>query len=195
MVPRIALFAFSGVVLFTAAIRAGGFKDDCQARRDWPEPYMTQDRAAAQDPFCAMIARGWEQQNMLFDQHFEEGNARLSEAGRLKVRWILLQAPSQHRVIYVHQGLDAPATAQRVDTVQHLVLQTVPDAVSVPIVVTALDPMENSADRIDRVNRKFLEMQPAPILPKMGGGAAGGSTGGSSGGSTGGAGGGGGTPP
>ena len=30
---------------------------------------------------------------MLFDQHFEEGNSRLSEAGRLKVRWILLQAP------------------------------------------------------------------------------------------------------
>ena len=54
-----------------------------------------------------------------------------------------------------------------------------------------LDPMENSADRIDRVNRKFLEMQPPPILPKIGGGAAGGSTGGSSGGSTGGAGGGG----
>ena len=77
-----------------------------------------------------------------------------------------------------------------------MVMQTVPEAAGIPIVVTTLDPMENSADRIDRVNRKFLEMAPPPILPKMGGGGTGsGGGGGGSSGSTGGAGGGGGGAP
>jgi uncharacterized membrane protein YgcG len=196
MVPRTALLALFPALLSATVAVAGGLMDDYHARTNWPEPFMTQDRAAAQDPFCAMVAKGWEQQNMLIDQHFEEGNGRLSESGRLKVRWIVLQAPAQHRVIYVHQAMDAPATAQRVDTVQRMVMQTVPEAAGIPIVVTTLDPMENSADRIDRVNRKFLEMAPPPILPKMGGGGTGsGGGGGGSSGSTGGAGGGGGGAP
>jgi hypothetical protein len=106
---------------------------------------------------------------MLVDQHFEEGNTRLNESGRLKVRWIMFQAPSQHRVIYVHQAMDAPTTALRVDAVQQLVLQTGADPSGVPVLVTTLDPADNPADRIDIVTRKFRDMAPAPVLPKSGG--------------------------
>jgi hypothetical protein len=186
MVPRNAFFALFGAAMLVTAAQAQGLVDDYHARNRWPEPYESVDRAAAQSPFFAMVAKGWEQQNMLVDQHFEEGNNRLSESGRLKVRWILLQAPAQHRVIYLHQALDAPATSQRVDAVQRLVLQTVADPLNVPILVTTLDPVENSAERIDLVNRNFLKMSPPPILPKLGGGQTGGGSSGAGGGGTGG---------
>ncbi len=181
-----ALLAALAAVMLATSARAGWFSDFChscnddiQRRNCWPEPYLSADREAAQAPFCAMIAKGWERQNMLVDQHFEEGNTRLNEAGRLKVRWILFQAPTPHRAIYVHQTIDNQTTALRVDAVQQLVVQAGVDPSSVPILVTTLDPADNPADRIDIVTRKFRDMAPPPLLPK-GGGSDSGSSGSSS---------------
>jgi hypothetical protein len=179
MFARTAFLAVLGAALAAAVARADGLGDDCH-RMGWPEPYLSLDRQAAQSPYCAMIAKGWEHQNMLVDQHFDESNTRLSESGRLKVRWILLQTSSLHRVIYIHQAPEPQATAMRMDAVQRLVFQTVSDPLNVPIMVSTLDPIDNPADRIDQVNRNFEKMMPAPVLPKSSG-TSGGQDGGSGG--------------
>ena len=91
---------------------------DFQRRRCWPEPFIYQDREMALAPYFTMVSRGWELQNMLADHHFLAGTTQLTEAGRLKIYWILMEAPPQHRVIYVHRSLRPEETIGRVEAVR-----------------------------------------------------------------------------
>ena len=67
---------------------------DIMQRNRWPEPYTVCDQAAAVAPYCVMVTNGWRRQNMLGEYHFLPGTSLLTEAGRMKVRWILTPAPS-----------------------------------------------------------------------------------------------------
>ena len=80
-----------------------------------------------------MVSNGWRKQNMLADHHFADESGVLTEAGRMKVRWILTEAPRHHRTIYVHRDEDAEVTAARIDYVQQLAAETQPLIVRVDI--------------------------------------------------------------
>ena len=67
---------------------------DVKRRQCWPEPFVAPDRATVRSPFVTQVANGWRRQNMLGEFHFQPGSQDLTEAGRLKVRWILPYAPS-----------------------------------------------------------------------------------------------------
>lgn len=167
----IAILALSVAAAFPAAGRAEwlcnfsrSVVQDWQRRNCWPEPFNAWDRAAAQEPFSAMVANGWQQQNLLGDYHFREGTSELTEAGRLKVRWILLEAPEQHRVIYVHRSLSEDETAQRVASIQRCAAECHQPAAQ--IMMTNLSPQGWPAERIDTINRKLQATVPDPRLPK-----------------------------
>jgi hypothetical protein len=138
---------------------------DFKRRNCWPEPFICPDRAAVQEPFMVMVARGWERQNLLWDQFFEQGRPDLNEAGRLKVHWILTEAPSQHRVIYL-QRCDRPEqTAARVAAVRQYAAQISQGQSDPAIVETNIAPPGTPAERIDVINRKFITTLPDPKLP------------------------------
>jgi hypothetical protein len=183
---RYSVAALLGLAMFATTTQAGWLDDwlrsipqDFASRNAWPEPIVQSDRQVTQTPYEAMTARGWERQNMLVDYHFEDGSLHLTEAGRLKVRWILTEAPPQHRVIYIHRGEDVQQTTLRVATVQALVPQIAPEAAGVPILVTTLSSEGNPADRVQFVNTEFAKSQPKPqLLSSSGGGSGGSSSGG-----------------
>jgi len=141
---------------------------DFKRRNCWPQPFVDWDRADAAEPFSAMVENGWRQQNLLGDYHFREGTTELTEAGRLKVRWILLEAPEQHRVIYVHRTLSEADTAARVMAVQRCAAEY--HQPSPQIVTTDISPYGWPAERIDTLNRKYQATIPDPRLPKSSGG-------------------------
>ena len=91
---------------------------DFKRRNCWPEPFVYPDRLAVREPFVVMVENGWRSQNMIGDQHFDAATGQLTEAGRLKIRWIINEAPPQHRTIYVYRAVDPQETAARVDSVQ-----------------------------------------------------------------------------
>ena len=78
---------------------------DTKRRNCWPKPFVCPDRQAVRAPFVVMVNNGWRFQNMLGDHHFASDTGELNEAGRIKVRWILTQAPQQHRSVYVYKAL------------------------------------------------------------------------------------------
>jgi hypothetical protein len=131
-----------------------------------------------------MITNGWELQNLLIDQYFEDNGTRLTEAGRVRVRWIAFEAPPQHRIIYVHRSTVPEETAARVMVVQSYAAQVLHGQPLPPILESNASVEGWPAERVDIINKKFLQSIPAPLLPAASQG--GGSTGGS-GGSTGGA--------
>ncbi len=147
----------------------GGFLErlaqDYGQRNQWPFPYVCPDREAVWAPFAIMVHNGWRRQNMLCEEHFKEGTAELTEAGRLKIQRIMTEVPAPHRTIYVRRAESPEATAARIQAVQELAARFSPDG-SPPVVhETTVAPAGWSAERLDKINRKFLEAVPPPQLP------------------------------
>lgn len=146
---------------------------DFQRNNCWPEPFLAPDRLAARAPFALMVNNGWRRQNMLAEHHFEDGSATLNEAGELKTRWTMTQAPLEHRTIYVHRANTPQQTAERIETVRQYAAQFA-DSGQPPVVLeTAVDASGWPATRVDMIDRRWLETVPDPRLPEAdsGGGA------------------------
>ena len=147
-------------------------KRDFYRNNAWPEPFIWPDRQATLAPFGVMIHNGWRMQNTLGPYHFREGTNELTEAGQLKVMWILTEAPAQHRTIFVERGQTAEATARRIRTVQNTVVRLAPEAP--PAVFETIIPARGwPADQVDATNRQYLNTVPSPRLPAATGGGSG----------------------
>ena len=145
---------------------------DIKRRNCWPEPFVHADRATVRAPFCVMVANGWRRQNMLGEFHFEPATGQLTEAGRLKVRWILTACPDQHRLIYVHAAEQDEETSARIAAVQQLAARIAPNDVP-PVMPTSIADDGWPADQVDLIGRKFQSSTPPPRLPAATGGTSG----------------------
>ncbi len=136
---------------------------DTKRRQCWPEPFNGADRATVRSPFMIQVANGWRRQNMLGEFHFEPGSGQLTEAGRLKVRWILTTGPQQHRFLYVHMAENNEETAARIAAVLQLANQITPNDVP-PVMPTSIADEGSPADKVDLIGRKYQSTTPSPRL-------------------------------
>lgn len=134
----------------------GCLADDVRRRQCWPEPFLSADRATATAPFAIQVANGWRKQNMLGEFHFEQGTGQLTEAGRLKIRWILQTGPKQHRLIYVHSAETFEETESRMAAVEQLASRIAPGDMP-PILSTNIADQGWPADQVDSIGRQFRE--------------------------------------
>jgi hypothetical protein len=142
---------------------------DTKRRNCWPEPFNCPDRQAVRAPFAIMVNNGWRRQNMLGEFHFEPTTGQLTEAGKLKIRWIVYEAPEQHRSIYVHIAKTTEETAARMEAVNLLVSTLVPQGEMPQIMQTAIADDGAPADRVDMIGRKYQSSTPVPRLPSPNG--------------------------
>jgi hypothetical protein len=149
---------------------------DVKRRQCWPEPFAGADRAATRAPFVIQVANGWRRQNMLGECYFEPVTGQLNEAGRRKVRWILVAGPQQHRLIYVHTAENSEETAARMAAVQQLASKIAPTDIP-PIMQTSISDEGWPASQVDLIQRKFQSTTPPPRLPNPTGGSSSGTTG------------------
>jgi hypothetical protein len=145
-----------------------GVARDIKRRNCWPQPFVCPDRQAIRSPLNIMVSNGWRRQNMLGDHHFEE-DGKLTDAGRIKIRWILTEAPQHHRTIYVRRATTAEVTAARIDSVQQLAALIVPEGELPAVLETSIPAQGWPAARVDAIGRKFEATIPDPRLPDASG--------------------------
>ena len=143
---------------------------DFKRNNCWPDPFVQMDRESVRLPFQAMVVNGWRKQNLLSEHHFEEDTARLTQAGEIKVYWILSQVPPQHRTIFVQRAQNGDITTARVDAVQQTALRYVPAGELPEVVETNLPTDGRPAEVVDSINRAFNKNAKLPILPASSGG-------------------------
>lgn len=131
----------------------------------WPAQFVEQDRANAAAPFDIMIRNGWRRQNLLGSHHFNEDCTQLTQAGKLRVQWILTQAPAEHRQLFVERSLNAEMTENRVATVNDFATTVVRDGYALPAQETHIVSDGRPAVTVDFVNTQFRENMPTPTLP------------------------------
>jgi len=138
---------------------------DTKRRNCWPAPFECPDRQMVRAPFVIMVNNGWRRQNMLGDFYFEPTTGQLTEAGKLKIRWIIYEAPEQHREIYVHIGKNPEETEARLAAVNAQAASLAPQGEIPPIMQTSISDAGTPADRVDMIDRKYQASMPAPRLP------------------------------
>lgn len=131
----------------------------------WPKPFAYADRQVTRAPFGLMVQKGWQRQNVLGEHHFSLATGGLSEAGRLKVRWIVQEVPRPHRAIYVQRADSPQETAARIDAVQNLTLQLVQNDDLPPVLETKMSTGWWPSAQVDNIGRRFAESAPEPRLP------------------------------
>jgi len=142
------------------------FYRDTKRRNCWPEPFTAPERAAVRAPFATMVINGWRRQNLLSSHYFDSSTGNLNEAGVLKVRWIINEAPQQHRIVYVRTADTQEETSRRLAIVQEQVVQiTPPDAIAVPVLLTSISDEGWPAERVDAISRSYQKSIPTPRLP------------------------------
>lgn len=131
----------------------------------WPEQFVEPDRRAAAAPFEIMVRNGWRRQNLLGGHHFSDDGTQLTQAGKLRVQWILTQNPAQYRQVFVERAVNEGTNEARLATVNDFATQFEDgslDSAQQTHIVSDGRP----AVTVDFVNTKFRENMPIPTLPQ-----------------------------
>ncbi|MEQ1825674.1 MAG: hypothetical protein ABL921_06990 [Pirellula sp.] len=129
----------------------------------WPQPFRGADANSVMAPFEIMRSNGWREHNTVGTPLFSTEHC-LSEAGLLKVQWIVTQAPQNQRVVYVKTGRTSEETAARVESVQLAVSQLIPTGPLPQILTTEIEPTTSSGSYQTVVHRALVKTTPTPRL-------------------------------
>jgi len=137
----------------------------------WPHPYVMPARNSVNVMYEAMISNGWRRQNLLGKHHFDNETQQLTQAGQLKVKWILTQTPPRRRNIFVERGANESLTEKRIESIQQYAAKLSPSAGLVSVTDTHLVAEGHPASAVDAMFTGYQTNKPAPVLPAPNNGA------------------------
>jgi hypothetical protein len=170
---RYRVFATAVVVsLSTSAVAMAGWhefwhgaKTDYRRTTEWPYPFKCADQMAVRAPFEIMKDNGWRRENTLGHEMFTFENNELTSAGVHKVKWIVTQAPIHRRTVWVLRADSEESTTARVDQVQQLVQNILPEGALPEVLVSDRPPGGISGQYLDAIDRSMRSSVPPPRLP------------------------------
>jgi hypothetical protein len=154
---------------YTCSADQQSFKESFAQNVMWPTQYVMQPRNSICTTFELMANNGWRRQNLLGRYHFQPDSTELSDAGRLKVQWILTQTPPHRRQVFVERAVTQDETTQRVASVQQWAedLSFIDGVAAVN--ETHIIDYGRPAGAVDAIFTGFSANQPPPVLPQGGG--------------------------
>ncbi|QDU90102.1 hypothetical protein Pla175_35020 [Pirellulimonas nuda] len=180
--PTLAMLAAPCLAAMSLAAPAQAFWLDCFCdhvregyceNSHWPSPYLCPDRKYAAAPFDIMVRNGWRQQNLMGAHHFHPETCELTDAGKIKIRWIMTQAPPEYRQVFVERSNEPEHTEQRIAKVQDFSTQVSTDGVPAMVTETHLVSQGRPATVVDSVNTRFQDNMKPPVLPASTAGSTG----------------------
>ncbi|MGI9427958.1 MAG: hypothetical protein ACR2NM_04830, partial [Bythopirellula sp.] len=124
--------------------------------------------------YNAMINNGWRRQNLLGNYHFNEQTNELTDAGKLKVNWILSQAPLQRRSVFVQRAGEEVTTTARIAAVHDYAGNMSPSVGQVDVNDTHIVAEGHAASSVDNVFVGYEANRLPPVLPDPSGNGGGG---------------------
>ena len=140
-----------------------------RANVQWPAQYVPAARRSVYSAYAAMTNNGWRRQNLLGGYHFDPETNELTQAGKLKVNWILTQTPQHRRSVFVERGATMEQTASRVASINNWAGNISPAVGPVEINDTHIVAEGHPAGSVDSIFVGFQTNQRPPVLPAVGG--------------------------
>ncbi len=189
---NVKLFAGALVVLISACSSSNGqhgcrhqrcgdhpspsekFHAGYHANVHWPKIYIPPARSAVCQTYNAMVNNGWRRQNLLGDYHFNKETHELTNAGKLKVNWILSQAPMQRRNVFVQRAGEEVSTTARIAAVHDYAGKMSPSVGEIDVNDTHIVAEGHPAASVDSVFVGYENNRLPPVLPASTGTGGGG---------------------
>lgn len=130
----------------------------------WPWPYVCDDRRYVRAISQEQINNGWTSETTLYSYHFDEHSNELTESGRLHLRWILENAPPQHRAVYV-QNTSAELNQIHLASVQKAATEIAGEGNVPAISLRVTSPLGRPALEVDAIRRAEIGSIPEPRIP------------------------------
>jgi len=146
------------------------FRSGYDANVQWPRHYIPPARRSICATYDAMISNGWRRQNLLGEYHFNQDTDELTNAGKLKVNWILSQAPVQRRNVFVQRGSEELQTTARIASVHDYAGNMSPSVGQVDVNDTHIVAEGHPAGSVDSVFVGYEANRLPPVLPASSGG-------------------------
>lgn len=131
----------------------------------WPDPFNEMDAMGVITPFEAMKQNGWVLHNTIGPHQFRDGDGALTTSGQKKLAWIVTQAPTSRRQVYIVRASNQQETESRVNSVRELLTQFQVDGPEPTVWLTNRVPSSAPGDWATKVNRTWLEELAPPKLP------------------------------
>lgn len=149
---------------------ANAFRAGYDFNVQWPRVYIPPARRSVCATYNAMVNNGWRRQNLLGNYHFDKETNELTTAGKLKVNWILSQAPVQHRNVFVQRGNKELQTTARIAAVHEHAGGMSPSVGQVDVNDTHIVAEGHLASSVDSIFVGYEANRLPPVLPTSTGG-------------------------
>jgi len=146
------------------------YRANYDANVHWPKIFIPPARRSVCSTYDAMINNGWRRQNLLGNYHFNQDTNQLTDAGKLKVNWILSQAPQHRRSVFVQRGAEQLQTTARIAAVHEHTAGLSPAIGAVNVNDTHIVAEGNLASSVDSVFVGYEANRLPPVLPASTGG-------------------------
>ncbi|HID24346.1 MAG TPA: hypothetical protein EYP14_18360 [Planctomycetaceae bacterium] len=130
----------------------------------WPYPYNHEDRFMVRELIRRQVANGWVVATTLYDYHFDPDTDRLSRSGRIRLRWILENAPTSRRVVFVQAGERKAASQSRLESVKKEMVRMVGSDEIPPVMLRVTSPLARPAKEVRAIRDAELQSQPEPRI-------------------------------
>ena len=130
----------------------------------WPYPYILEDRGYINDIVHQQTDNGWMTMTTLYGYHFDPETQKLTDSGRLHLRWILENAPPANRLCWVQTGTDTQISQTRLSSVRNAAVTMVGEGNLPPIMLRVATPPGRSAQVEDAITKAYLQSTPKPRI-------------------------------
>lgn len=130
----------------------------------WPYPYIIEDRGYVQDVIHQQTDNGWTSMTTLYEYHFNPETQKLTDAGRLHLRWMLENAPPSNRLCWVQTGTDTKMSQTRLSSVRSAAVAMVGEENLPPIMLRVATPVGRPAEFEDVITKAYLQSTPKPRI-------------------------------
>jgi len=148
------------------------FRAGYDANVQWPRQYIPPARSSVCQTYNAMINNGWRRQNLLGDYHFNKETNELTSAGKLKVNWIMSQAPVGRRSVFVQRAGEELNTTARLAAVHNYAGNMSPSVGQIEVNDTHIVAEGHRASSVDSVFVGYEANRMPPVLPASSGGGS-----------------------
>ncbi len=131
----------------------------------WPLPFTCQDREHYYQIFHLQYATGMAVAHTLTSEYFNTESNELNAAGQAKVAWIMQNAPSNSKMIYVYEDQTNATMDQRMHSVKATVDKWYGNMGAYQIAKTQIRPNQIPATYQEQISASYEANLPVPVIP------------------------------
>ena len=144
----------------------------------WPLPFNCQDREIYYRIWAAQYATGLQVAHTLTGEHFDAETHELNNAGKSRIAWIMQNAPSNSKQIYVFEDQPGRTITGRIKNVRSVIDQWYSHMGPAVVARTRIFPNQVPASYQEIINQQYAAGLPIPTIPVSSGSSIGNAVGG-----------------